>query len=73
MVWSDAEGGGGIEPRGSVPLPPTQSLSAKEGCGLVLAGQPIDEPIVGHRQFVMNTGAEIHQAVHDFSSGRLAG
>ena len=38
---------------------------------LVLSGQPIEEPIVGHGPFVMNTAEQIHQAVRDFSSGRF--
>lgn len=38
---------------------------------LVLTGEPIDEPIVGHGPFVMNTEAEIRQAVADFHSGRF--
>lgn len=39
---------------------------------LLLSGQPIDEPIVGHGPFVMNTEAEIVQAIDDFNSGRFA-
>ncbi|MCC5862075.1 MAG: pirin family protein, partial [Gammaproteobacteria bacterium] len=38
---------------------------------LVLAGEPIDEPIVGHGPFVMNTRDEIRQAIADFNSGRF--
>ncbi|QOC23461.1 pirin family protein [Wenzhouxiangella sp. AB-CW3] len=38
---------------------------------LVLSGQPIDEPIVGHGPFVMNTEEEIRQALHDFSTGQF--
>lgn len=38
---------------------------------LVLSGEPIDEPIVGQGPFVMNTSAEIRQAMSDFSSGRF--
>ena len=38
---------------------------------LVLAGQPIKEPIVGHGPFVMNTPEQIHQAIRDFSIGRF--
>lgn len=39
---------------------------------LLLSGEPIDEPIVGHGPFVMNSEQEIHQAFEDFHSGRFA-
>ena len=38
---------------------------------LVLAGQPIDEPLVGHGPFVMNSEAEIRQAISDYNQGRF--
>jgi len=38
---------------------------------LLLSGEPIDEPIVGHGPFVMNSEEEIHQAFADFHSGRF--
>ena len=38
---------------------------------LLLSGEPIDEPIVGHGPFVMNSEQEIHQAFAGFQSGRF--
>jgi redox-sensitive bicupin YhaK (pirin superfamily) len=38
---------------------------------LVLTGEPIDEPIVGHGPFVMNSESEIATAISDFNAGRF--
>ncbi|HOU66446.1 MAG TPA: pirin-like C-terminal cupin domain-containing protein, partial [Thermomonas sp.] len=38
---------------------------------LVLAGEPIDEPVVGYGPFVMNSEQEIRQAIADFNSGKF--
>ncbi len=38
---------------------------------LVLTGTPLGEPIVGYGPFVMNSEAEIRQAIDDFNSGRF--
>ena len=38
---------------------------------LLLNGKPLGEPIVGHGPFVMNSQAEIIQAINDFNSGRF--
>ncbi|MGH7120473.1 MAG: pirin family protein [Acetobacteraceae bacterium] len=69
---------GGVQPVGEAEM----VLLSREGSDLaihadgnskilVLTGQPIDEPIVGYGPFVMNSEAEIRQAIDDFNSGRF--
>ncbi|RBQ05285.1 pirin family protein [Pedobacter miscanthi] len=38
---------------------------------LILSGEPINEPIVQYGPFLMNTEAEIRQAIEDYNQGRF--
>ncbi|WP_127348197.1 pirin family protein [Pseudidiomarina mangrovi] len=50
----------------------TLELSSDQAAGvIVLAGQPINEPIAQYGPFVMNTQQEIEQAIGDYQRGRL--
>lgn len=45
--------------------------SINEGRAILLAAEPIGEPIAQYGPFVMNTEAEIHQAIADYRANRL--
>ena len=48
------------------------SMKAKEDSEfLLLAGAPIDEPVVQHGPFVMNTETEILEAMRDYQMGKM--
>lgn len=48
------------------------TLSATENARLILiAGHPLNEPIVQYGPFVMNTQQEIHQTLDDYRNGRF--
>ena len=44
---------------------------SKEFKGLLLNGTPIEEPMVAHGPFVMNTKEEIIQAIQDYEGGTM--
>jgi redox-sensitive bicupin YhaK (pirin superfamily) len=58
---------------GNTPGADGLALTASEDARLILvAGKPLNEPIVQYGPFVMNTQEEIHQALEDYRSGQFA-
>ncbi|MFM7178650.1 MAG: pirin-like C-terminal cupin domain-containing protein, partial [Bacteroidota bacterium] len=48
------------------------SLEARPGTKvLLLAGEPLREPIAAYGPFVMNSADEIHEAFEDYRNGRF--
>lgn len=48
------------------------TITAQQAARLILvAGKPLNEPIVQYGPFVMNTQQEIHQALDDFRNGKF--
>lgn len=48
------------------------TVSANEASRIIVAASaPTNEPVVRHGPFVMNTEAEIHQAIDDFNAGKM--
>ena len=48
------------------------TITAKDGCRFLYGhADPIDEPVVSHGPFVMNTREEISQAIADYQAGKF--
>jgi quercetin 2,3-dioxygenase len=48
-----------------------QVTAEQDAKALLLSGEPLNEPIVGHGPFVMNTSEQIRQAMVDYATGKM--
>jgi hypothetical protein len=48
-----------------------QIEAIKDSIVLILSGEPINEPVVSHGPFLMNTAGEIQEAYNDYNSGKF--
>jgi hypothetical protein len=72
MVNGSAQLDGDAEIAVLSPSGDTVELDAKKDSILLLmGGEPIDEPVASYGPFVMNTQAELRQAMEDYRAGRM--